>query len=160
MRASRTLTLTLLAVAVACNRGESREEAEARYGEEAAAARQAIEGQVQKFMQHVNAGHADSVAMLYAENANFMPPNAPTVTGRAAIRETFAAMTAGAEVNLTLTPVEIVARGPIALERGTYTIQVGPDSDSGKYLVHWHHVQGQWLIQDDIYNSDTPAGEM
>jgi ketosteroid isomerase-like protein len=159
MRALHILTVAFATGLAACNRGESREEAEARYREEAAAAQQAIEAQVQRFVQHVNAGHADSVAMLYTENANLMPPGLPTVTGRAAIHAFFADTSGGGPFTLTLTPVEIIARGPIAIERGTYTAQIGPVTDAGKYLVHWHHVQGEWLMADDIWNSDQ-GGEM
>jgi hypothetical protein len=29
-------------------------------------------------------------------------------------------------------------------------------TEVGKYLVHWHRVDGKWLIADDIWNLDTP----
>ncbi len=160
MRARYLLPVALAVSLAACNRGETREQAEARFAQEAAAARQAVEGQAQRWMQHANAGHADSLAMLYTENANVMPPNAPMITGRTVIGEFWANMIAQGVSGVVLTPVEIVARGPIAIERGTYTLQMGAESDTGKYLVHWHHVQGQWLIADDIWNSDQAAGEM
>ena len=61
----------------------------------------------------------------------------------------------------------VVANGPIAVERGNWTFDFKPGkgappgmgamTDQGKYLTHWHDVGGQWLMAEDIWNSDTPA---
>jgi ketosteroid isomerase-like protein len=68
-----------------------------------------------------------------------------------------------AQVTLTLTPVSVVvaASGDVALEEGTWTwSNPNPDGsttkDNGKYLVGWKKIDGTWLMQTDIWNSDNP----
>ena len=88
------------------------------------------------------------------------------VTGRAGIEQFFGVME-GAKAVLTVTPtiITVGAAGDIALEEGTWTYSF-PISDSvtakdnGKYLVAWKKVDGTWLMQTDIWNSDNPPQPM
>jgi ketosteroid isomerase-like protein len=141
---------------------ETAEQAETRMNSETTAARTAIEASNVQFVAHFNAGHADSVAAIYAENGRMMEPNAAASVGRAAIAtlvNTFAAM----KPTLALTTESVAANGPIAIEAGTYRISftppgaAAPITDTGKYLVHWHKVGDTWMMVDDIWNSDLPA---
>jgi ketosteroid isomerase-like protein len=65
---------------------------------------------------------------------------------------------------LTFAPEQIVvsSSGDMALDRGTYRLSVAPDGtkqvDTGKYVVVWRKVDGQWKAAADIINSDLPAG--
>ena len=68
-----------------------------------------------------------------------------------------------AKVTLTLTPTSVVvgAAGDIAVEEGTWNWSNPlPDgsalTDNGKYLVAWKKIDGTWLMQTDIWNSDNP----
>lgn len=144
---------------------ETADQAEARMATEAADAKTAIEASNQIFMAHFNAGHGDSVAVIYTENGRVMAPNVPAAVGRAAIATALNAM-GPAKPTLVLTTESVVASGPLAVEAGTYKITLtppgapGPITDTGKYLVHWHKVGDKWMMVDDIWNSDLPVAPM
>jgi len=154
--------LALLALAACVPQAETPEQAQARMDTESAAARTAIDSLAPEFASHVNQGHADVVAGFYAENAVLMPPNAPTASGRAAIQAAWAEFIS-MKPQLTITPQSVVANGPMAVERGVYSMSftppgaTAPMTDTGKYLVHWRLLDGKWVIVDDIWNSDLPA---
>jgi hypothetical protein len=68
--------------------------------------------------------------------------------------------------NLKVTSENAIANGPIGIDNGTFTIEGTPKKgapagmpaikDNGKYMAHWHNVNGQWLIADLIWNSNQP----
>jgi ketosteroid isomerase-like protein len=149
------------AVIAACQpAAETAEQAEARMASEAAAARTAIEAANLRFAAHFNAGQGDSVAAHFTEDGRVMAPNMAVASGRPAIAASMGMM-GGA--TLVLTAESVAANGPLAIERGTYSITLTPPgatapiTDTGKYLVHWRKVSDNWLMVDDIWNSDLPA---
>ena len=157
------LALGLGVVAGCAPKAETAEQADQRMASEATAARTAIEASNQQFTAHFNAGHGDSVAARYAEDGRVMAPNMAVASGRQAIAASMGMM-AGA--TLALTTESVAANGPLAIERGTYKITLTPPgatapiTDTGKYLVHWRKVGDNWLMVDDIWNSDLPAMPM
>jgi ketosteroid isomerase-like protein len=167
MRALAGLAFTLaLGITAACQpKAETPEQKQARMDTESAAVRTVIDSLDREFAVHFNQGHGDIVAAMYTEQAHVMPPNAPAAVGREAIKAVFAPFFA-MKSELKLTPDAVVANGPVALERGTYSVTFTPPgasapvTDTGKYLVHWHLVDGKWLLADDIWNSDLPPMPM
>jgi ketosteroid isomerase-like protein len=153
--------LGTFAMIAACQpTAETAEQAEARMASEAAAARTAIEASNARFVTHFNAGQGDSVAAHFTEDGRVMAPNMAAAVGRPAIAASMGMM-GGA--TLVLTAESVVANGPLAIERGTYSITLTPPgatapiTDTGKFLVHWRKVGDVWLKVDDIWNSDLPA---
>ena len=124
---------------------------------------QAIRGHVDRWLQLVKAKDAAGIAELYAEDGTVMPPNAPIGKGRAAIQQTWASMMGTPGFDLTFTPEQILvsASGDMALDRGTYSLTVTPDgatqTDTGKYVVVWRKIGGEWKAAADIFNSDLAA---
>lgn len=167
MRVGRWGILALsLGVAAGCQpKAETAEQAGARMDTESAAAKTAIDSLATEFAAHFNQGHGDIVAAMYSEQAHLMPPNGPVAVGREAIKAAFAPFFA-MQPTLKLTPESVAANGPLAVDRGTYTLSYTPPgakapvNDTGKYLVHWHLIEGKWLLVDDIWNSDLPAMPM
>ena len=119
-----------------------------------------------------NAGDADGVANLYAEDAVLMPPGTPAKFGRAAIREFIVADNAAARaagMTLTIEHGDTVGMsGDLAWHAGPYSVYdaSGAVVDSGSYVAALQKVEGKWLTVRDIYNSDkapapaaAPAGE-
>lgn len=156
--------LGTIAILAGCQpAAETAEQAEQRMASESAAAKTAIEASNTQFTAHFNAGQGDSVAAHYAEDGRVMAPNMAVAAGRQAIAASMGMM-AGA--TLALTTESVTANGPLAVERGTYSITLTPPgatapiTDTGKYLVHWHKVGDKWLMVDDIWNSDLPAMSM
>ena len=124
---------------------------------------QAIRAQVDHWLQLVKAKDAPGIANMYAEDGAVMPPNAPIGKGRAAIQQAWASMMGTPGFDLTFTPEQIVisSSGDVALDRGTYALKVAPagkaQADTGKYVVVWRKIGGDWKAVADIFNSDLPA---
>jgi uncharacterized protein (TIGR02246 family) len=106
----------------------------------------------------MNAGDADGIAALYTEDARIMAPNGEATTGRDAVRSAFGEfIEAGAKVELN--PIETQSAGDIAYIVGKYTLTIGGEfADRGKYVEIWRRgADGEWLMSNDIWNSDLPA---
>ena len=127
-----------------------------------AADEQAIRGNAARWVQLVKSKDAAGIAQLYAEDGAVMPPNAPIGKGRAAIQQTWASMMQTPGFDLTFAPEQIVvsSSGDMALDRGTYRLTLAPagtsQTDTGKYVVVWRKVDGDWKAAADIFNSDLP----
>jgi len=128
-----------------------------------AAEEQAIRSEVAQWLELVKAKNAAAIADLYAEDGAVMPANVPIGKGRAAIQQTWASMMATPGFDLTFSPEQIIisSSGDMALDRGTYRLTVAPggtpQTDTGKYVVVWRKLGGEWKAAADIFNSDLPA---
>ena len=154
--------LAATALAAACAPAETAEQRAARMQADTDSARTAIQAQTAAMQAHMNAAHWDSLGQFYADDAVSMPPNTPTLIGRANIiagmRDMLGQMS-GFQIHMTLQ--NITASGDVAVERGRYhmTFNVGRQAmaDSGKYLTHWRKVDGRWVTMEELFNSDVPA---
>ena len=124
---------------------------------------QAIRGQVDRWLQLIKAKDATGIAALYAEDGAVMPPNAPIGKGRTGIQQTWASMMQTPGFDLAIVPEQIIvsSSGDMALDRGTYRLAIAPNgtaqTDTGKYVVVWRKIGGEWKAAADIFNSDLPA---
>jgi len=129
-----------------------------------AADEEAIRRQVARWLQLVKSKDAAAIAQMYTADGAVMPPNGPIGKGQAAIQQTWASMMNMPGFELTFVPEQIVLSGSadMALDRGTYRLAVAPagkaQSDTGKYVVVWRKVGGEWKAAADIFNSDLPIG--
>jgi len=115
----------------------------------------------QTWFKSYNAGDADTIAALYAEDAVLMAPHVPVARGRAAIREFIAKDSAGAKsagMKLMSGPETVGVNGDWGWNSGAYTVQDGSGKtvDSGSYLSVSHKANGKWLYIRDTWNSDQP----
>lgn len=159
----KSAVVIAMAALAACQQPETAEQMHARMQLESDSARVAIEAQLVRFTAAFGNRQADGMAALYAPDAMIMPPDMPAASGRDNIRAGFEAMFApmpeGATLVLRIDAV--TANGPIAVERGMWTMTLpGPDGTSmelhGKYLAEWHKIEGEWLMVSDIWNNDAP----
>ena len=92
-----------------------------------------------------------------------MPSNTPIAKGHEAVQKTWASLMGLPGFDLTFTPEQIIisSSGDMALDRGTYKLSLAPNgkaqTDTGKYVVVWRKVGGEWKAAADIFNSDLPA---
>jgi uncharacterized protein (TIGR02246 family) len=109
-----------------------------------------------------NAGDADAVTALYADDAVVSAPGAPPARGSAAIGETIAkdvADTKAAGLSLVASPTaDIGVSGDLGWIWNTFTVKdkSGATVSAGKYLTLAARKNGQWRISRDIWNSDNP----
>lgn len=109
------------------------------------------------------AGDTDGYVALIADDAVLMPPNAPPVIGKDAIRSWNQAMSRRFRFkNYTPVDDEVVLAGKWAFRRARATWTLTPTAggqpihDSGKFIIIYERQpDGSWRIARDIWDSNT-----
>jgi uncharacterized protein (TIGR02246 family) len=116
-----------------------------------------------RWVQAVAAKDTAAIANMYAEDAEFLVPDAPRVSGRAAIRAAWAQLLQAPNLAFHFEPTKVVvsSAGDIAYETGSYHLAHDLPKgrrfeDAGKYVVAWRKVGNEWKVVYDIFNSDKP----
>lgn len=113
------------------------------------------------------AGRKDVAAAVafYADDAVMLPPNAPIIADRNAIRQAWAAMLGPATTSMSwkASKIEVAKSGELGYIYGTYQDSVQdpkggpPVRDTGKTVEIWKkQTDGKWKCIVDAYNSDLP----
>lgn len=99
----------------------------------------------------------DGIVALYTSDARVLPPNAEMASGSDAVRTVFGGMI-DAGIGGELTSIETKVSGDMAYDVGTYTLRLdGEVIDTGKFITTSSRSDdGEWLITNDIFNSDNP----
>jgi ketosteroid isomerase-like protein len=105
-----------------------------------------------------------SVAYL-ADDTMMLPPNAPPVNGKEAVRKFWSDMLAlpGLALSWQTTKAEAAKSGDLGYTWGTYEMTVNdakgnPNTDRGKYLTVWKkQPDGAWKCLVDSFSSDLPV---
>ncbi|MFT3688624.1 YybH family protein [Paenirhodobacter sp.] len=131
----------------------------------AAADEQAIRDIRTRWATLIEAGDAAAIEQLYGANAVLMAPGEDEVVGSAAIGARWGRQLQLEGFSFRLNPEDLIisSSGDLAYDRGTYDFaatipQVGPITDTGKYVLVWQKISGDWKVISDIFNSD-PAPE-
>lgn len=112
------------------------------------------------------AGQVDSLATLFATDAWQFAPNSPPLVGRDSIAAFWRTATSWGRWQFDLRVQDVQVSGPLAVERGQYTLQftAGPTSpmpsanDHGNYVVLWRHEpDGAWRVVWDAPVSVVPV---
>lgn len=102
----------------------------------------------------------DKLMSNYAEDASFLPPDAPIVQGKEKIRERFANRIATPGYSASFEPTKIVVSrsGDMAYELGTFRVTIIDKGKTivraGKHLVTWEKRTGQWKVTAESINYD------
>ena len=114
-----------------------------------------IEAVNAKWVELFGKGDFEGVAQLYTVDATAFPPGSAAVRGRAAIGAMWKGMAEQAG-NPKVTTLDVKRLGPAAArEIGTFSLTTkgpSPKEISGKYLVVWERIRGQWKLAADIWN--------
>ena len=114
-----------------------------------------IEAANAKWTELFNKGDFQGIAELYTVDAIAFPPGSAMVKGKAAIGAMWKDMAEQAG-NPKVTTLDVKRLGPAAArEIGTFSLTTkgpSPKEISGKYLVVWERVRGQWKLAADIWN--------
>jgi len=167
MHGVRPVAGAVVALMAACQTQQTPQQMQARIDKESDALKQTLAAIGKRWEGWIAAGQADSIANLFTEQGREMPPNEPGVVGRAAIRQFEARNAATMDGKLTIRTEAVVANGPVGIERGSYAFEgkakpgaptgtPATVSEEGKYLIHWHNVNGQWRVADLIWNGNKP----
>ena len=111
----------------------------------------------------VNAGDVDGWIALWDDDGVQMPPNAPAVHGKPAIRETASGVFLSVDFEeFTINNEEVQVFGDFGFARGNYSfVTVMAEGDpvpfEGKYLtIFKRQPDGSWKVYRDCFNSSTP----
>lgn len=116
---------------------------------------------LEEYEAAVNAGHADRIVNLYAEDAVWMPASSPAVVGKEPIRHRAESALAQISLEKTFEVHEIIVAGEWAFLRatskGTVTIKSTgesmPENHDDLFILRRRH-NGNWKIARYIYNSN------
>lgn len=118
----------------------------------------AIAKQNENFMAAARAGNVDRLMDFYSDSAVVLAPNVPAITGRDAVRQFWAGHLGAANVDVKLMTDDVTQSCDMAAERGRYELTITPKPGgepvhgSGKYVVVWRKLNGQWRAVEDIFN--------
>lgn len=106
---------------------------------------------------HYNSRDAKGAAELFADDGAILLEFAPPVRGKAAIAHFFEE-SLQKQLQYWISSEGSVASGNIAYDHGSYrvrNINEMRDIESGKYVIIFKKINGQWKIFRDIYNTNS-----
>jgi len=98
---------------------------------------------------------------IYTRNARILPPGAPMISGREAIKKFWSDMVQSANAtSAVLASVDVMPVGDAAVEIGKATLTVEPPGQPAaqmevKYVVYWQQEDSGWKWHVDIWNSNS-----
>lgn len=107
----------------------------------------------------------EAALSFWSDDASEFAPEKPAITGREALRKSWAEMMSAPDISLAWKPtkVEVARSGDLAISIGSYEYSMKDPKgklvqDRGKYVTVWKkQPNGAWKAYIDIYNSDLPA---
>lgn len=114
-----------------------------------------------EFARAYNAGDAEALAAMYADDAVLMPPDKPAVSGHAAILAFAREDTAGAKqagLKLEIDAGASGSSGNLGWHSGAFRLKAadGNTAATGKYVEVWERRAGKWVMIRDAWNMDAP----
>lgn len=97
------------------------------------------------WVQEFNAGHADKVAALYAQEAVLMHRNGSVHNRDSILTELQRAITAGAR-NYTIRSLNAERSGELGYDTGIYNEDLAHHIAEGNYVIVVKKMEGQWKI--------------
>ena len=123
--------------------------------------RSALDSAQQAWVAAFNAHDADAMVALTTVDIVLLPPNAPPIRGREAVRALWRQAASTAKVHATVTNEETVVIGEFAWSMGafTHTLPNGVVVSRGKFLEIWQRVDGQWKIHRDMFSGNAATAK-
>ncbi len=103
----------------------------------------------------------DALDKIYTANARILPPGAPMISGRKAIKEFWSNLIQSVNAkSAVLASVDVVPAGDGIVEIGSATLAIEPEGQPAttlevKYVVHWKQEDGSWRWNIDIWNMNS-----
>ena len=123
----------------------------------------AVKDLLAEYTRAVNNKDLEGILACFSDEGVMMPPNAPAIAGKVALRARYAAFSSGPAIfKVTFTPTEVEVAGDWAFARGDFSGTVA-DADgeqaqvsSKAIFIAQRQDSGYWKIARYIYNSDLP----
>jgi uncharacterized protein (TIGR02246 family) len=142
LRGGHVLTILLVLALAGCDRQ---------------AARVFPETAVKEWEEARNARDADAMAAVYSEDAKVLPPDAPVVEGRAAIRTFFRNLFEARPEPADFDEREIVVLGNYTWRQGIYAVPLADGRiEYGKFIQLWKLESGVWKLHRSMWSPNGP----
>jgi ketosteroid isomerase-like protein len=102
----------------------------------------------------------DALDDIYTAEARILPPGAPMISGREAIKEFWSNLIQSVNArSAALASIDVMSAGDGVVELGRATLKVGPEGQAAtemevKYVVYWRQEDGRWKWHVDIWNQN------
>ena len=115
----------------------------------------AVQDGNRRFGAAVKSKDYGGLAALYTEDAKLLPPDAPIITGRVAIKDFWTKAAAAVELqSATFKTLDLDASQDTAWEIGEGLLEFGTAHMTVKYVVIWRKGRdGSWRLHREIWNS-------
>jgi uncharacterized protein (TIGR02246 family) len=103
----------------------------------------------------------DALDDIYTADACILPPGAPMISGRAAIKDFWSNLIQSANaISAVLESIDVILTGDGVVEIGRATVTVLPEESAAaemevKYVVYWREEDGLWKWHIDIWNQNS-----
>ena len=126
-----------------------------------ASARETVEKNYRAVEEAFRKGDADSIALMYTDDAELFIPGAPVLEGGQAIYEAWKKIVGPGGNTLRCVVREVQESGDLAYDTGHFTA-IAPNGsilNAGKWIVVWKRQSaGEWKIHRDFMHWDiTPV---
>jgi ketosteroid isomerase-like protein len=118
-----------------------------------------IQAAQDRLAEAIAARDAKRAALLYTNEARLIPQGAPACTDHDAITAFFAGAIDNGIAAARFTTDEVEGDERQAVETGRYELYAAPPGGerilaaSGRYLVVWRKVGGEWRMHRDMFNT-------
>lgn len=112
-----------------------------------------------QILEAFNNGDINGVAMSYAKDAMFFPPNSNALKGLDKIEVFWKSFLDRGIKKIELETINIATSGSTAFETGNYLLflENGQLADFGDYVAIWRKKVGEWKLYLHLWNSDISA---
>jgi ketosteroid isomerase-like protein len=103
----------------------------------------------------------DALDNIYTADARILPPGAPIISGRAAIKGFWSNLVQSANAtSAVLASIDMIPTGDGVVEIGRATLTIHPEGSTAaelevKYVVYWQEEDGLWKWHIDIWNQNS-----
>jgi ketosteroid isomerase-like protein len=103
----------------------------------------------------------DALNKIYTADARILPPGAPMISGREAIKGFWSNLIQSVNAkSAALVSIDVMSAADGAIEIGRATLRVGPEEQAPtdievKYVVYWRQEDGRWKWHIDIWNQNS-----
>lgn len=130
----------------------------------AVSAQEDIQELAHKWTTAYNAFDGKGLGELYTDNAHLYVHGSPMIIGRAAIQKFWEDDFTVENPLTTLFVTHSVEGYDMMLVHGNYTVtdrKSGDQLGAGRFAHIWHEVDGEWLLDQDLWNQpyEEPAAE-
>lgn len=112
-----------------------------------------------RFTQAHITGDIAAIDSMLASDAKSFPPGGAAVTGVQAMHDFTVEYVKAGITEFREETTDFYGNADLIVDAGVYVVTYGPEhvTERGKYLNVWKHVNGNWKIQSNMWNSDAPV---